>query len=94
VSNFFSNYSMQLFIPPLYIIWKLIKRTKVVHPLEADLVWERPIIDAYEASFLDPPVGFWREIMQLLGLKKLKGGNDKRQPSISIPIEHEVGIAK
>jgi yeast amino acid transporter len=83
VSNFFSNYSMQIFIPPLYLIWKVIKRTKVVKPHEADLVWERPIIDAYEETFLDPPVGFWREMAQLVGLGKIKGGNDKRRSSIN-----------
>ena len=87
VSNFFSNYTMQLFIPPLYIIWKLVKRTKVVKPHEADLIWEKPGIDAYESTFLDPPVGFWREIMQLVGLRRIRGGNDRRQPSISIPRE-------
>ncbi|ETI26948.1 hypothetical protein G647_10047 [Cladophialophora carrionii CBS 160.54] len=87
VSNFFSSYSMQLFIPPLYIIWKLVKRTKVVRPLEADLVWEKPTIDAYEETFLDPPVGFWTEMMQLVGFRRVKGGNDKRRPSIAVPVE-------
>ncbi|EXK46904.1 hypothetical protein FOMG_00513 [Fusarium oxysporum f. sp. melonis 26406] len=31
---------------------------------EADLVWERPLIDAYEATF-EVPVGFWTEIIQV-----------------------------
>lgn len=90
VSTFFSNYTMQLFIPWLYPIWKIIKKTKIVKPHEADLVWEKPIVDAYEATFLDPPVGFWREMGQLLGLRKIKGGNDKRRPSIAAPedVEH------
>ncbi len=72
---------MQIFIPPLFVIWKILKRTKVVKPHEADLEWERPIVDAYEATFIDPPSGFWREIGQLVGIKRMKGGNDKRRGS-------------
>ena len=69
--------------PILYIFWKFYKKTKIVSKYEADLVWERPTIDAYEETFIDPPVGFWREMLQLFGLKKIKGGNDKRVGSIS-----------
>jgi len=88
VSSFFSNYAMQIFIPPLFIIWKLIKKTKFVHPLEADLVWEKPIVDAYEETFLDPPVGFWREMGRLVGLKKMqRGGSNRRRTSvIEVPV--------
>lgn len=82
VSSFFSNYTMQLFIPPLFIIWKLVKKTKLVKPHEADLVWERPGIDAYEATFVDPPTGFWKEMGQLVGIGRKKGGNDRRRSSV------------
>lgn len=78
LSKFWSNYTMQIFIPLLYLIWKVVKKTKLVKPHEADLVWERPLIDAYEASFIDPPVGFWREMAQMFGFLRIKGGNDKR----------------
>lgn len=74
---------MQIVIPPLFLIWKIIKRTKLVKPHEADLVWERPLIDAYEASFVDPPVGFWREMGQMVGVGRIKGGNDKRRASMA-----------
>ncbi|KAK6389177.1 hypothetical protein LTR65_006939 [Meristemomyces frigidus] len=83
VANFFTYYTMLLLAPILYGGWKLIKRTKLVSPLEADLVWERPIIDAYEESFTSPPVGFWTELGQLVGLRKQKGGNDHRAASVS-----------
>ncbi|KAJ5689858.1 General amino acid permease AGP2 [Penicillium macrosclerotiorum] len=83
VSTFWSDYTMQIVIPPLYLIWKFIKRTKIVKPHEADLVWERPLIDAYEASFTSPPVGFWREIGQMFGFRRIKGGNDKRRDSVA-----------
>ncbi|KAK5165892.1 uncharacterized protein LTR77_008816 [Saxophila tyrrhenica] len=83
VEGFFQNYTMQIVDPILFISWKLIKKTKWKSVYEVDLVWERPTIDAYEATFLDPPVGFWTEMLQLVGLRRNKGGNDKRQGSIT-----------
>ncbi|PTD11189.1 General amino acid permease AGP2 [Fusarium culmorum] len=72
--NFFSNYTMQIIAPFSYLGWKLIHRTKIVKPEECDLVWERPAIDAYEerAMIVDPPTGFWEEIIGLVGIKKNK----------------------
>ncbi|KIW19458.1 hypothetical protein PV08_00030 [Exophiala spinifera] len=88
VSDFFSLYAMQIFIPPLFIIWKLVKRTRMVRPEEADLVWERPTVDAYEETIIDPPVGFWTEMLQLIGLKRHKGGNDqRRRSSVMMPAQ-------
>lgn len=85
VSTFWSNYTMQIVIPPLFLIWKLIKRTKFVRPHEADLVWERPTVDAYEETFIDPPVGFWREMGQMVGIRRRKGGNDRRLSRVGNP---------
>jgi yeast amino acid transporter len=62
VENFFIYYTMLILAPILFIFWKVVKKTKFVKPLEADLVWERPVIDAYEETFIDPPVGFWTEM--------------------------------
>lgn len=70
VETFFKNYTMQLLAPILFFGWKLIKRTKWVKPEEVDLIWERPVIDRYEARFLEPPVGFWAEILAMFGYKK------------------------
>ena len=64
--------------PLLYIFWKLFHKTKVVKPEEVDLVWERPIVDAYEDSFTSPPVGFWTEVAQMVGLRKGKKDNSRR----------------
>ncbi|KAK5996974.1 General amino acid permease AGP2 [Cladobotryum mycophilum] len=72
VKGFFQSYTMQLVAPTLFIVWKVIKRTKFVRPHEADLIWERPIIDAYEAQFTEPQAGFWTEMLQLVGLRKGK----------------------
>lgn len=74
---------MQLFIPWLYVFWKVFKKTKLVKPHEADLVWERPMIDAYEESFITPPSGFWKEMGQLFGYKRTKEGNDRRRSSVA-----------
>lgn len=73
VANFFTNYTMQLVAPSLFIGWKLIKKTRWVRPREVDLVWERPIVDAYEASITTSPVGFWTELAQMIGLCKNAG---------------------
>ncbi|KAJ4013716.1 hypothetical protein NW752_005428 [Fusarium irregulare] len=72
--NFFSNYTMQIIAPFTYLGWKLLHRTKIVKAEECDLVWERPAIDAYEerAMVIDPPTGFWEEIIGLVGIKKNK----------------------
>ncbi|KAI9163815.1 amino acid transporter [Paramyrothecium foliicola] len=70
VESFFKNYTMQLVAPCLFVFWKLFKKTSFVKPHEADLVWERPTIDAYEASFTEPPAGFWTEVGQLVGIKR------------------------
>lgn len=67
---FVQNYTMQIIAPFLYLGWKLFKKTKYVKPAELDLVWERPLIDAYEASFTNPPTGFWLQMGQLIGIKR------------------------
>ncbi|KAF7631649.1 amino acid transporter [Aspergillus flavus] len=76
VSNFFSNYTMQLVAPCLFIFWKVVKRTRYVRPHEVDLVWERPGIDAYENSITTPPVGFWTEMIGLVGIGRKKNSQD------------------
>lgn len=68
---------MVLLAPIMFFGWKLIHKTKFVGAHEADLVWDRPAIDAYEASFITPPVGFWRELGQMIGIGRIKGGNDQ-----------------
>ena len=70
VSSFFSYYTMVIVAPVLYVFWKVLKRTKIVSPLECDLVWEKPAVDAYEAAFDEPIVGFWVEILQMVGIKR------------------------
>jgi amino acid transporter len=45
------------------------------------LVWERPTIDNYELTFVDPPLSFWAEMLGPLRFNKKKGSD--RQMSIS-----------
>ncbi|ODA79688.1 hypothetical protein RJ55_05282 [Drechmeria coniospora] len=72
VDSFFRHYTMQLVAPVLFFGWKFFKGTKMVRPHEADLVWERPIIDSYEAGLHDEPVGFWTELGHLVGVRHEK----------------------
>lgn len=74
VTSFFSNYTMQILAPLLFVGWKLLKRTKFVKPEECDLVWDRPIIDAYEERMMieEPPTTFWQEIKAMVGFKPKK----------------------
>lgn len=58
--DFFGSYCILGVDVILFVFWKFFKKTKFLKAHEVDLVWERPTIDAYEATFIDPPVGFWR----------------------------------
>lgn len=73
VSGFITAYFMPLFVPCLFVGWKLVKKTKFVRAEDVDLVWEAPLIDAYEATLEEAPVGFWRDVglmLQYYGPKK------------------------
>lgn len=74
---------MQLFIPWLFVFWKIFKKTRWVRPHEADLEWEKGLVDAYEASFITPPSGFWQEMGQVVGFGRIKGGNNRRRSSVA-----------
>lgn len=52
----------------LLVGWKVVKKTKFIKPHEADLLWERAIVDAYEESFISQSTGFWTEMPQLVGV--------------------------
>ncbi|KAF7590699.1 hypothetical protein BBP40_002535 [Aspergillus hancockii] len=75
VSNFFSNYTMQIVAPCLFLFWKIVKKTRYLKPHEVDLVWERPAIDAYENSITTPPVGFWTEMLRLVGFRRRRAAD-------------------
>lgn len=70
LGTFFSYYTMIFVAFVTYVSWKLLKRTKVVSAAQADLVWDKPIIDAYEQALTEPPTRFRDEIMKMAGMKK------------------------
>lgn len=63
--SFFSAYTMPLLSLVLFSFWIVVKRKKLLKPQEVDLVWERPIIDAYEDASTTPAIGFWAEMAHL-----------------------------
>jgi amino acid transporter len=67
IGVFFSYYTMCFVFPVLFVGWKIIKKTKFVKPHEADLVWDRPVIDAYEAALPNDPTTFWQDIKKMAG---------------------------
>ncbi|KAJ4332228.1 hypothetical protein N0V87_008531 [Didymella glomerata] len=74
VDGLFTYYMMVFLAPIFFFGWKFLKKTKFVKPHEADLMWEKAYIDAYEASFAEETTGFWQEIGEMLmcGLKGRK----------------------
>ena len=75
IGLFFSYYTMVFLCPLLLFGWKIVKKTKMVPALEADLVWERPQIDAYEAMLEESGTAelpFWEEVGIMTGLRKRK----------------------
>ncbi|KAF2091878.1 amino acid transporter-like protein [Saccharata proteae CBS 121410] len=69
VGTFFTYYAMVFVCIVLYAGFKVVRCTSTVKPSEADLVWERPEIDAYEAA-TEAPLGIWEDIFRIAGLKK------------------------
>ncbi|CRG83453.1 General amino acid permease AGP2 [Talaromyces islandicus] len=72
LTGFLTHYAMVIVAPVLFVSWKLLKGTRWLKPQEVDLVWEAPSINAYEqnSTTTDPPVGFWEEVIALLGFRR------------------------
>lgn len=67
IGSFLSNYAMGLLAICTFSGWKILKRTRPVHPEQADLVWARPAVDEHEAMMGEEEhVGLHRRFMQLL----------------------------
>ena len=62
---------MVLLAPILFLGWKFTKGTKFVRPEEADLLWEKPMIDAYEDAYIEKPGGRFMKMLSYVGLAKL-----------------------
>ncbi|KAI2780147.1 amino acid permease/ SLC12A domain-containing protein [Daldinia loculata] len=71
VGNFFAFYTMAIVSFCTFFGWKIFRRTKFVSPAQADLIWEKPAIDAYEASQIETPTRFRDELKAMfLGKRK------------------------
>ncbi|KAF7560072.1 hypothetical protein G7046_g4081 [Stylonectria norvegica] len=70
ISSFFTNYSMLILSPLLFMGWKVTHRTKLISPTEVDLVWDAPYITAYEEALNEPPIGFFRDVWNTMRFKK------------------------
>lgn len=78
VELFWSKYTMVVLAPLLFFGWKLVKRTSFIKPHEADLVYQRPVIDAYEASLTGRATGFWEEMGHLVGIRRRRRGDPEK----------------
>ncbi|KAI6914892.1 hypothetical protein KC318_g323 [Hortaea werneckii] len=70
VGIFFQHYTMVILDPILFIVWKLLKRTKWLKPHEVDLVWEKPEIDEYEEELPPYTGGTWNSLLRFCRLRK------------------------
>lgn len=66
VGSFFSDYTMAFLVIGTFTGWKIVKRTRLVRPQEADLVWVRPAVDAHEAAMEEEQAGTRKRVMQVL----------------------------
>ncbi|TLD36020.1 general amino acid permease agp2 [Venturia nashicola] len=73
--TFFTYYTMVFVCILLFPFWKVLKKTKFIKPDECDLIWERPTIDAYEAT-IEKPLGLWEDIGRIFGIKKKQKRED------------------
>lgn len=79
--NFFTYYTMIFACAVFFVGWKLVKRTKLVHPATADLQWDKARIDAYEEA-TDPPLGLWEDIwVSSLAALRIRKWEDRRKMS-------------
>ncbi|KAI1820869.1 histidine permease [Xylaria intraflava] len=81
VANFFPPYTMAFIAILLYFGWKIYHRTKFVKSLEADLVWDKPQIDAYENSFTEPPTRLRDELWAVFTRRQKKRENHMGEDS-------------
>lgn len=77
IGDFFIYYLMIFVAIGIYVFWKIFKKTKLVPAKDVDLIWEAPIIDAYEERLVEEDEPVWSEIKRRLHLGG-KGTDDHR----------------
>ncbi|RYP17695.1 hypothetical protein DL765_004373 [Monosporascus sp. GIB2] len=81
VGTFFSYYTMLIIDIVTYSFWKLWKRTKVIPAADADLIWDKPIIDQYEATLIEPPTRFRDDVLSMFRGKKKRDNSLGEDPN-------------
>ena len=75
-ANFFTTYTMVGVAPVFFVAWKFFFCTKWIKSAEADLIWDAPLVDAYEAMHMESSVGYWTEMIQIFGFRRNKANRD------------------
>ncbi|KAB8225648.1 amino acid permease-domain-containing protein [Aspergillus novoparasiticus] len=70
-ANIFLSYTMLLLAPATFVEWKVYKGARWPRPHEVDLKWKADLIAAYEAVKTEQPIGFWREMIRILDVRRL-----------------------
>ena len=55
IPTFLFSYTMIGVFPLIYLVWKLLKRTRFLHPLQVDLVKDVAEIDEYTRNYVPKP---------------------------------------
>jgi amino acid transporter len=88
VGTFFTYYTMIFVCLLLFVGWKVVKRTRFVPAKMADLVWDKPVIDAYEEA-IEPPLGVWQDIWESILARLHLRPKEHRRTSLA-----EMGIGR
>lgn len=67
--SFFLSYTMLIIAPILFVVWKVLHKTRWLRLYEVDLHWQADLIALYEASETEQPIQFWREVIQMLNIR-------------------------
>ena len=55
IPTFLFSYTMIGVFPVIFLVWKLLKRTRFLHPLQVDLVKDVAEIDDYTRNYVAKP---------------------------------------
>ncbi|KAH6873430.1 amino acid transporter-like protein [Thelonectria olida] len=69
IGSFFSYYTMGFVGILVFVGWKVYHQTSFVKPAEADLVWDKMVIDAYEED-AEPVTSCWRDARRFMQWRK------------------------
>ncbi|KAJ6255884.1 General amino acid permease [Drechslerella dactyloides] len=92
--TFFFSYTMPVLVPTIFIVWKLVKRTRWVRAEEADLVDGLEEIEAYEQAYVETPGKFERWQARCVGAVKRRVGWGKKKDADVVIVDEKAAISK